>query len=582
MIRWRFILTRVVIVVAVFLILRYALGPVAKYVTVRSLESATGAKVNIDRAIVGLFPPSVRYEGLQIADPRSSNSMTNAVEMDSMVLEIDGDAFLHRRYVVRDGQITGLKIGSDRLTAGHFDPQPKLENESSATSEWMSEFFGSLTHASKEKLDTFANDLEMVKRADQIRRRWKTEYLMLTKRAEQLEASIKVIRDSAKGVENPLRDWPRIEAALAKSKEVQNELVAVRAAIDEIPTKVQADLISMQNAKQIDLDRIEKITSLDLSNRDTFGPRLLADTVNAQVDRMRAYVETGREVANWTVAAPKVGRQIGETFELLQGPQLPSVLVRRCEISGELQSSGKPYLLTGVLENLTHQPRLRNQPFHARLKLEGTQTIRIEYLRDDTSADVRESLTVHWPEVSAPNLKIGDSDSISLEMQNGRLELWAQLDAKGSQMQGRLVSRRVGTSIDVVSSAEAADTVLVSSLKRSLSSVDRVEVDASFNGSWDDMNVEISTNLTQVFKSGMDQAIAAQLTATRAELASKLNATYQAQMADLQTFLTAEQTQARNLVAKADSTIQELSTKILSESGSADAYLGRLRGGVLK
>jgi len=582
MIRWRFILTRVIIVVAVIAVLRYALGPVAKYVTVQAIQSATGARVEIDQAVVGLFPPSVRYEGLQIADPRDDKSMSNAVEIESMDLEIDGDAFLHRRYVIRDGRINGLKIGSDRLSSGHLDPQPEIEPQNSATSQWMSQFFGSLTDASREKLEAFGSELEMVKRSDQIRRRWKSEYLTLTQRAKQLEESIKQIRDSAKGIDNPLRDWPRIEAALAKSKEVQNELVAVRAAIDEIPSKVQADLISMQDAKQIDINRIEQITSLNLSNPENFGPRMLADLVNAQVDRIRGYVDTGREVANWTVAAPKAERQRGETFDLFQGKPAPSMLVRRCEINGELQADGMPYLLTGVLENLTHQPRLRDQPFHAKLKLEGPQTVRVDYLRDDSSTIVRETLTVHWPEIIAPDLKIGDSDSLALDMTDGRMELWAQLNATGDQLQGRLVSRRVGTTIGVQSNSKIAGSALVSGLKQSLASVDRVEIDAAFNGTWSDMNVSISSNLTQVFKTGMDQAVAAQVTATRNELASKLNETYQDQMADLQTFLAGEQTQARQLVAKADATIQELSAKVLSETGAADAYLGRLRGSLLK
>jgi uncharacterized protein (TIGR03545 family) len=77
MIRWKFIFTRALIIVAVILILRYTLSPVAKYVTVRSLEAATGAKVDIASVRVGLFPPTLHYSGLQVADPRSDKSKNN-------------------------------------------------------------------------------------------------------------------------------------------------------------------------------------------------------------------------------------------------------------------------------------------------------------------------------------------------------------------------------------------------------------------------------------------------------------------------------------------------------------------------
>ena len=56
MIRWRFVITRLVVVAAVLMLLRWGLGPVAKYVTVRVIEQATGAKVEIDETRVGFFP----------------------------------------------------------------------------------------------------------------------------------------------------------------------------------------------------------------------------------------------------------------------------------------------------------------------------------------------------------------------------------------------------------------------------------------------------------------------------------------------------------------------------------------------
>ena len=42
MIRWRFVLTRLLIVIAVLALLGWGMGPVAQYVTVRSLENRDG------------------------------------------------------------------------------------------------------------------------------------------------------------------------------------------------------------------------------------------------------------------------------------------------------------------------------------------------------------------------------------------------------------------------------------------------------------------------------------------------------------------------------------------------------------
>lgn len=581
MIRWRYIVTRLIVIAAIVMLLRYTLAPVAKYASIRLLETATGARVQISGVRVSLFPPSVTYEGLRIADPSGGKSSPDAISADSIELDIDGEAFLHRRYVVRDGRVSGLRFGSDRITSDHFDHQPRAQ-KATTDAQWLSPLVNSLTDACRAKIEAFGSDLEMVKRADQIRRRWKSEYAMLTKRATELEASIQQIQSSAQGVDNPLRDLPRVEATLAKTRDVQNELLAVRTAIDEIPAQVQADLISMQTAKQTDIDRIDEISSIDMANFDDVGARLLADGVNQHVDRMRTYIDTARELGDWTIAAPTPSRGRGETIDLIGGYRPPSMLIRRCEVSGEFRAGAEPYQLTGVVENVTPEPRLRQSPFRARLKLQGPQVVRVDYMRDDSSVVVRESLTMHWPEIAAPETKLSDSRNVALDIRHGRMEVWAELNTVGEQLQGRLVSRRVGTKIHLQGDADVASGSVLSSLNRSLAGVDRVEVDAAFAGTWADMDVAISTNLTQVMKAGMDQAVAAQVMATRAQLAAKLNDTYQVQMAELQSFVAAEQTQARDSIARADTTIQTLSEKVRTQSGSAEAYLGRLRGSGLK
>ena len=75
MIRWRFVLTRLIVIIAVLMLLRWGLGPVANFLTVRGLETVTGAKVEIAKTRVGLFPPRVQYVGFQIADPRAGKQM---------------------------------------------------------------------------------------------------------------------------------------------------------------------------------------------------------------------------------------------------------------------------------------------------------------------------------------------------------------------------------------------------------------------------------------------------------------------------------------------------------------------------
>ncbi len=579
MIRWRFIIPRILLVAAIIFILRYTLPPAVRYVTVAAIESATGAKVEMASVDVGLFPPRVRYSELQIANPGEDKSMRNLAQAESVDLIIDGAALLRRRYVVQNARITGLQFDSDRSTSGHIEREPEPEpTEPSVAMKWLSGWMNSAVDSAKSQVDSLVESSETRRRGDQIRRRWKTEYELLAKRAEDLEVAIKDVHQSAKGIENPLRDWPRVDATLTKARSIQEELVAVRKTLDAMPGQVQADVLSMEKAKQADLKRAREALPLDITDGEKLGPGLLVRTVRSQIDTMRGYLDTGREVSEWTVVKPKTQRFRGEAIDLENGSHLPTVLVRRCEVAGVLRADGKQYTLAGILENLTPQSKLLNEPMRARIRLQGEQTIRLDYVRDNSGEITNEMLTMHWPEIQAPTMRLGSSDALDLDIRDGKMELWVQLNTSGDQIEGRLVSRRLGTRIELSGPDKVVRTPMFTTLQNTLAAVDRVEVDASFVGTWKDPEFQISSNLTEVLKTGLRDATTGQIAATREKMESEVNRVYADQVGELQSWLATQQVKTNELLAKADNTVQDISRKVMTETNKADAYLGRLRG----
>jgi uncharacterized protein (TIGR03545 family) len=579
MIRWRFIIPRILLVAAIVLVIRYGLPPAVRYVTVSAIESATGAKVEMASVDVGLFPPRIRYSEVQIANPSEDKSMRNLAQAEAVDLVIDGAALLRRRYVIHDARITGLRFDSDRTTSGHIEREPEPEStEPSMAMKWLSGWMNSAVDSAKSQVDSLVENSETRRRGDQIRRRWKTEYETLAKRAEDLEVSIKDVHQTAKGIENPLRDWPRVDATLTKARSIQEELVAVRKTLDAMPAQVKADVQSMEKAKQADLKRAREALPFDIADGETLGPGLLVRAVRSQIDTMRGYLETGREVSDWTVVKPKVERCRGEAIDLEKRNHSPSVLVRRCEIAGDLRADGKQYTLAGILENLTPQSKLLSEPMRARIRLQGEETIRLDYVRDNSGEITSELLTMHWPEIQAPTIRLGSKDALDLDIRDGKLELWVQLNTRGDQIEGRLVSRRLGTRIELSGPEKVVRTPMFTALQSSLASVNRIEFDASFVGTWKDPELKISSNLTEVLRTGIRDATTGQIAATREKMESEVNRVYADQVGELQSWLTIQQAKTNELLAKADNTVQDISRKVMSETNKADAYLGRLRG----
>ncbi len=578
MIRWRFVLTRLIIIVVVLVLLSWGLGPVANYATIRGLESATGAKVEIGETRVGLFPPSVHYSDVHIADPRSGKEMHDAFTADSIELVLDGDALLHRRLIAREGRISGIQVGSQRSSSGHIVRQDEPVAKDSGPS-IISQLLRATTDQAAQQADAVVEGSETLRRGKQIRDRWENDYKQLMVRARDLEKQIRDVRDRARGIDNPLRDLAEFERTLADARDARNELSAVQQELNSLPQRLQADLAKLDEAKRIDIAKVDQYVPGDLTGASEFGVDIMAEAVRQQIQQVRSYLEGGKAIAGFTVVAPELTRLRGVYHDLEQVHR-PQMMVRRCEIGGVLRADGDVYTVSGVVENLSPTPELLAEPTRTRLKLEGPETLRVEFIRDRRgNADV-DLLTVHWPSMEAETLRLGDDDDAGIRVEGGERELWVQLRTERDQIEGRLVSKQTGVRMDLSVDPKYAQTAAIVSLRDSLSAVDRIEIDARFAGTWKDIDLKMSTNLGQIMQRATRDAIDGQLRQTRAQLIAKMDQIHAEQTAELRNWLGKQQGEAMSLLSSADKSIEEMSAKVMNEVGVADEYLGKLRGAI--
>jgi uncharacterized protein (TIGR03545 family) len=342
---------------------------------------------------------------------------------------------------------------------------------------------------------------------------------------------------------------------------------------------MQADLVQLEEARRIDLAKVDRFVPGNLSEGGEFGVDIMASAVREQIGRVRGFLDGGRTLANYTVVAPEASRVRGTDFDL-NPIKRPDVLLRRCEVGGILRADGKVYAMTGVLDNLTPSPELLAEPSRARLRLEGPEVIRVEYVRDRRDHRDVDLLTLHWPQVAAKPLRLGDHDDLGITINGGQRELWVQIRTDRDQIEGRLVSKQTGVKMDLNVDSKYADTAGVVALRHSLAAVDRIEVDAQFDGTWRDIDLQLNTNLGQILQRAARDAVDGQVRDAKMQLAAKIEEVHQEQTQELQQWIGSRQNEARELLASADRSIEEMSQKVLSEVGDADAYLGKLQNSI--
>ncbi len=580
MIRWRFVLTRVLIVVVFLLVMRWTAGPIVQYLVTRSLETATGAKVDIASTEIGLFPPRLSINGLKVADP--NKEMKNLFEAETMSFAINGNALLKRRYEVSSGRISGIQIGSQRADSGWLEVVPQEEVEESDGPSYLQQWCNTLSGDMQDKVENFGENLATVQEAKRIRDFWQSEYDNLRQRAKQLENDVRTLRTTVKSIDNPLRDIPALQESLRRAEEIRKELASVRQQLDVVPGRAKGDMQALDQARRNDQERVASyLPDGFAANPTSIGPELLGELIKDQLKMVREYLDSGREIAQVTVAGPKAARSRGETIQL-GGPQGPSWRVASCEIDGLLRVKNEKYNLIGVLENITSDTANIDGPLHAQLRLDGPRIVRIDFQRFYDTDTPRDHLRIHWPELELPAQKLGKGSDASIVIDGGKLNLWVDIDTCGDTIEGRLVSRQSDTKLQFSTKPEIERIVVVQSLQKSLSEIHTVDVDATFKGTWRRMDLAVNTNLSTCISDSVQTALQEQVDATRLKLAQQVEKAYQKQTTELQDWLSKQQSGTRDLVAQTDRIIDDMNKKVVSEMESADAYLGKLRAGLGK
>ncbi len=112
MIRWSYLLPRVVVLLVLLAAAHFGIPLVLRWGMIHAIETATRRQADVQQAWGSLVRGEVRIRGVQIA--RSASSDRNLFQCDSATLALNLDALAHRRLVVDDAQIRGIRLDTQR------------------------------------------------------------------------------------------------------------------------------------------------------------------------------------------------------------------------------------------------------------------------------------------------------------------------------------------------------------------------------------------------------------------------------------------------------------------------------------
>jgi uncharacterized protein (TIGR03545 family) len=537
MFRWRYLIPRLVLLGAVTLALVYGLSPLCRWMLVTWGTRAVGAKVEVDALDVALWRAEVRLQNLRVADPEAP--LTNLCEIAEATLDLDGDALLQRRLVVRAGRVTGLRFDTARQDSGAVEPEPP----SAEGDNWLPPFDKDwlLAVAGRVREDWESN-LQTMQLGQELLRRWPEEYQKLESRAEDVKARVQKLRDLAREAQqaNPLRGVEIFRTATEQATAVRKELESLPGEVQRLRDQALRDRTAMLAAKDHDLQYIKQ--KLQLKSFDVQSlTRYLFDGEQAnEISETIAWVRWARQLIPAQRQTGPAPRQRGRTVVFPGIPQMPKVLVEQLAVSGEALWRGQTLPFEGELTGLTTDPVRHGKPATLTVQTSGEHPLSLQATVDRTKAEAYDRLSIQCRQLAVPARSLGDRDALTVLISAAQADVSVELDLRGEALAGQMRVKQPQVHVQTALSPACGGEQLAARLNAAVSAIRSLEVAVDVSGTLSRPRWTVDSNLAPQLSAGIQSALRAELALRGQQAAQRVNAYLDSQLAKLDQLVAAK------------------------------------------
>ena len=576
MIRWSYVIPRLVMAVGICLIIGFGLNPAVHYTLVFWGQSATSAKVEIGDVDASLLGTRVCLRDLRIADPR--RPMKNLIQAEEVSLDLEANALLRQRFIVQEGIISGLRIDTERRTsgkldsAGHGNWNLSAGNLPELSLEWLDQLGGVLQGRMEEEI----GQLESVQLANDLVQRWPAEYEQLEERIELLKARIDRIRVLfGAGTGDLLQNINAYRDALGELEAVQEELVALGTQIDGLPRRALQDRDAVVAAGQRDALYIRQRVETFSVDAQSLSQYLLERELRDRVTALANWIGWARRNLAATDDSIEPARGRGLDVVFAGARRYPDFLVCRLAIDGEAEIGRENFHFLGMVSGLTHQPKVHGEPAVVQVALTGPATVRMEVVVDRTGDTPHDRFVINCPNLKIPERQIGREEQFAVTVSPGSVHVWMSVDLTGDELSGQFLLKQDSVELRPQIAEQSAAGHLAADLEAVLGKVQSLEIAADLNGTLDDPRWQFQSNLGPQLAEGLNSAVRRQLEDRRDQLAQLAASRIDQELARLEDLVHAGQDAAIAKLELGETDLKQLSRTVTQRFPVPKHVLGK-------
>lgn len=523
--RWTYLIPRLLIVAMVWAFFAFGMDPILRYTAVTSLQSLTGAKVDIADVRTRFFPPTLSIQNVALASARKPGK--NLVQFDEMHFRLEPSSLSRRRFVVEDGHLTGVQFDTDRTDDGQLEyVEEPVDEEPSWISEKLTElgndWLNNLTEQVKSELDP--NTLETYRLGRETYSKWDGRFDDMSARAKELEPRVKQLKvrfENAKKGDT----LEQIEQYLAVSQEAElliREAQEFQVEIKGIVPEVRNDFRLLNESRERDQEKIRNKLALLKPDGRRITQALLGKPMYRQLQQILTWVEAAREYQSELGKQVKPPRNVGRDFEFAIRNPAPDFLLKRLTLSGKMSIQGEEVPFDATLTDVTEDPKLHQKPCVMQLTADGSRPLNLRITYDATGDEPISEMIADYADSNPMPLLAGKPQETSLTGTMSDLSWRTHL---------RLVKNEIEGTIDLDSqlgnlrfdAPENVRTEIVQAANEALSSLSVLNARVVLGGTLRDPSIELESDVGEQISEGVKHAFTQQLDIAKERLVAEVN-----------------------------------------------------------
>ncbi len=529
-IRWQGLVAFLGVTISICLIWALFVDPVIKRVIEKTGTKIVGAKVELEKADLSLFPIGLTLFGLQVTDP--DEPMKNAVEIGRIAGTVDSLQLLRRKVIVNEMSVEGVRLGTQRIRSGAISKKTekggKEKKKDSIPGFPMMKLPDIQDILGKENLQTVQLVQSIRTDIEGGKELW-TKNIAGLPGKEKIDGYQKRI-EALKGTKSS-KDIGGILSSAGEAqtlyKDIQADLELLQKSqkgLNATLANLKEQIAKIEKAPQEDVRRLSEkygFSAYGLANMSRF---FIEPGITAWVDRglyWKARLEPLLERAGEKKGGAEVVKPLrakGSDVRFKEKEPLPDFLIRLAKVSVQLPMGD----FSGAVKNITPDQNILGQPLlfaFSGEKLSGVRSIRLDGAVNRVSpGSPEDSINLRLEGYKIQAMSISQDSYLPLTLEKGD----ADLELKAALSKG-FIDATVAVQLQGVRfSAGGADAQsgLGKAVSSALSGVSTVGVKARITGPVDNYQMQISSNLDDILKNAVGSIIKDQV----AQFENKLRA----------------------------------------------------------